>query len=134
MWLRNILNLSLLLKGKIDEILHQKSSGKMPPQSNAPSTIHRPKLADCVPNRKVFKSIDQLGDKRIENYSSNGCLKYKFELHDFDSNNISISVRNKNVLVVYAYDNYLGLDGKPVLREFSQDISLPDNIGTLIFS
>lgn len=93
------------------------------------------KLANCSAlNEKVFKSIDQISDKRVENYSSNGCLKYKFELREFDSSNISISIRNKNILVVYANDSYMDMNGKPALKEFNHEIKLPDNIGkTFLF-
>jgi len=86
------------------------------------------KMKDSNVYNKVFKSIDEITDPRVENYSSNGCLKYKFELRDFDSNNINISIRNRNILVVYAYDKYLDLNGKPAFREFNQEINLPNNI------
>ena len=79
-------------------------------------------------DKKTFKSIDQLNEKRVENYSSNGCLKYKFELKEFESNNVSISIKNQNILVVYAFTTYLNLHGNPALKEFSKEIPLPDNI------
>lgn len=89
----------------------------------------RTKLHDCsTKNAKVFKSIDEIKEKRVENYSTSRCLKYKFELRDFDSNNINISIRNKSILVVYAYETYLDLNGKPAIRDFNHEINLPKNI------
>ncbi len=85
----------------------------------------KPKLNKC--SKKVFKSIDD-DSRRVENCSSNACLKYKFELRDFDSDNISISIRNKNVLCVHAYEKFVEADGEPNVREFNQEINLPSNI------
>jgi len=87
--------------------------------------VGKPNLSNC--SKKVFKSIDD-ENRRVVNCSSNACLKYKFELGDFDSDNINISIRNKNVLCVNAYERYIGADGQPAVREFNQEINLPSNI------
>lgn len=107
----------------------QKEATNAPSKAKLSNQI-RTKLEDCsTKNAKVFKSIDEIKEKRVENYSTSRCLKYKFELRDFDSNNINISIRNKNILVVYAYDTYMDLSGKPAIREFNHEINLPKNIG-----
>ncbi len=132
----------LFVEGLIDEstsltvlnsyIKIKNGSQKYATLSSKPklSSQVRTKLDECsTKNTKVFKSIDKIKEKRVENYSTNRCLKYKFELRDFDSDNINISIRNKNILIVYAYENYLDLNGKPAIREFSHEINLPNNIG-----
>lgn len=112
----------------LKDYLKTENASKPTRNVRAPKTRSK-KLANCSAlNEKVFKSIDQITDKRVENYSSNGCLKYKFELREFESNNISISIRNKNILVVYAHDSYMDVNGKPALKEFNHEIKLPNNI------
>ena len=118
----------------LKDYLKTENASKPTRNVRAPKTRSK-KLANCSAlNEKVFKSIDQITDKRVENYSSNGCLKYKFELREFESNNISISIRNKNILVVYAHDSYMDVNGKPALKEFNHEIKLPNNIGKIIIS
>ena len=105
----------------------QQSPG-MQPYSRRSNCTNQSLRKRSTLDKKTFQSIDQLNEKRVENYSSNGCLKYKFELKEFESNNVSISIKNQNILVVYAFTTYLDLNGKPALKEFNKEITLPDNI------
>ena len=105
----------------------QQSPG-MQPYSRRSNCTNQSLRKRSTLDKKTFQSIDQLNEKRVENYSSNGCLKYKFELKEFESNNVSISIKNQNILVVYAFTTYLDLNGKPALKEFNKEIPLPDNI------
>jgi HSP20 family molecular chaperone IbpA len=117
----------LYIEAEINEVLDNSAFRSRKSLFN--SSSNKSKLNNYTNlNSKTYKSIDQINEKLVENYSTNGCLKYKFELKEFDSKNVSISIKNKNILVVYAFTTYLDLNGRPAIREFHQEIQLPDNI------
>ncbi len=63
-------------------------------------------------------SIDQMDEYAMENYSC-GVLKYKFDLKDFESSDINISIKNKEILVVSASNSHT--------YDFYREIKLPKN-------
>ena len=63
-------------------------------------------------------SIDQMDEYGMENYSC-GVLKYKFDLKDFESSDINISIKNKEILVVSASNSHT--------YDFYREIKLPKN-------
>lgn len=117
----------LFIEGQINETTSPDLVESLASQTEAKPkpVVGKPRLNRC--SKKVFKSIDD-DSRRVENYSNNACLKYKFELREFDSDNISISIRNKNLLCVHAYESYVDEDGQPAVKEFNQEINLPSNI------
>ena len=64
----------------------------------------------------------------IESTSRNGFIKYKFDLRDFDSKNINISIKNKKTLTVTATKQVNDYNGVSRSQEYRHDISLPDNV------
>lgn len=77
--------------------------------------------------------------RKIENSNSNhslssssgnnsGYLKYKFDLSEYDSNNITITVRNKTILNVNAHKVVFDPNGHKQIEQFNHDIRLPDNV------
>ena len=87
----------------------------------------------CPENSK----IDEISMNYVENNESiesndeinaNECLKYKFDLKDVDSKNISITIKNKTVLELKAYRDSVGVDGQRHVKEFNHEIALPNDI------
>lgn len=56
-----------------------------------------------------------------------GVLKYKFDLRNFESKNISITIRKNNILTIRAFNDCYDTYGR-VYNEFSREINLPDNV------
>ncbi|CAF0887490.1 unnamed protein product [Brachionus calyciflorus] len=77
-------------------------------------------------------SVSQKGSSlksKLKNFNqNNGFLKYKFDLSDYDPQNISISVRNKSILVINAFKKIFDSNGKPIVQEFNHEINLPDKV------
>lgn len=65
----------------------------------------------------------------IDQLSSDTYLKYKFDLSDFDSNNISITIRDKTILNVSAVRTLFdSATGKHTQDYFDHNINLPENV------
>jgi hypothetical protein len=60
--------------------------------------------------------------------TNSGYLKYKFDLAEFDSNNITITVRNKTILNVNAFKFVYDSNGRKQIEQFNHDINLPENV------
>ena len=73
-----------------------------------------------VENNESIESNDEI--------NANECLKYKFDLKDVDSKNISITIKNKTVLELKAYRDSVGVDGQRHVKEFNHEIALPNDI------
>ena len=54
-------------------------------------------------------------------------LCYKFDLKDFDSKNISITVKSNNVLCIHARKQIVDVNGHKNAQEFRHEIQLPPN-------
>ena len=79
-------------------------------------------------NLKQPKSFENLTENELNSDFNQVVLKYKFDLNEFDSKNISISIKNKNVLVVYAVRKCFNDKGRIYNKEFNREIVLPESI------
>ena len=80
------------------------------------------------PNCNMVQSGASLKSKLQKTQKNSGFLKYKFDLSDYDPQNISISVRNKSILVINAFKKIFDANGKPIVQEFNHEINLPDKV------
>jgi HSP20 family molecular chaperone IbpA len=60
--------------------------------------------------------------------SSAEYLKFKFDLKGYDSNNISLSIKNRSVLHIQAIRVANDAHGQPRNEEFNHEINLPSNV------
>ena len=117
---------TLILEGQIDPIkldteTSQNGIPKLKYQS--PQKNNKTVTNNVNTNRKSSRnssdnSIDQLEEFQMENNSS-GVLKYKFDLKDFESNDINISIKNKEILLVSASNG--------INKDFYREVKLPKN-------
>lgn len=80
------------------------------------------------PDCNAVQAGSSLKHKIKQLHHHNGFLSYKFDLSDYDPQNISISVRNKSILVVNAFKKIYDSNGKPIIQEFNHEITLPDKV------
>lgn len=80
------------------------------------------------PDCNVVQTGSSLRHKIKPINTNNGFLNYKFDLSDYDPKNISISVKNKSVLIVNAFKKIYDSNGKPIIQEFNHEISLPEKV------
>ncbi|RNA40427.1 heat shock beta-11-like [Brachionus plicatilis] len=80
------------------------------------------------PDCNAVQNGSSLRDKIRQLHKNNGFLNYKFDLSDYDPQNISISVRNKSVLVVNAFKKIYDSNGKPIIQEFNHELNLPEKV------
>jgi hypothetical protein len=59
---------------------------------------------------------------------SDECLKYRFDLQNVESKNISITIREKSILEIRAFKDVLDVNGNKSTKEFNHEINLPDDV------
>ena len=59
---------------------------------------------------------------------SDECLKYRFDLQNVESKNISITIKEKSTLEIRAFKNVVDSNGHKSIKEFNHEINLPEDV------
>lgn len=102
-----------LLEKQQKEILvqdkpHQNNTNRNTYSNNEPKSINRSTNGSCS--------------------NSNGYLKYKFDLKDYEADDINITIKNRTTLEIKAVREYKDNNGQISMNQFYHEIELPENI------
>jgi len=120
----NLLTVEALLKDDviINDSSEQRNNHREPSfhRSHTDSTSTYSGKSDPIDNENVHP--------RYSRFKSKGFLRYKFDLKEYDSDDITISVRDRKVLEVLAKKQEIDSNGLSNTNQFKHEISLPDNV------
>jgi HSP20 family molecular chaperone IbpA len=93
------------------------------------SSLHRSRPDFSPAYHKKIDSIDnENAHPRYSRFKSKGFLRYKFDLKEYESDQISISVRDRKILEVLAKKQIIDSNGLSNTNQFKHEISLPENV------
>ena len=76
----------------------------------------------------ITRSRVQLDEMNIRKMHTDECLKYKFDLKDVESKNISMTIKNKNTLEIRAFKKVVDANGHANVKEINHEINLPEDV------